>query len=306
MLVSLRRFLAVPLLVVLAGAEPKPLEFHVTFDKAVSDKPFTGRVYVMLSKGDLKRLPNGPAWFGTEPFFAKDVKDWKPGEPLVVGADALSFPVPLKDVKPGTYSAVAVVDFDRGISFARSEGNGYSQPVKKELNPAESGPVALTIDQVYTEPAFRETNNVKVVEVESKLLSDFHKRPIKLRAGVALPKSFAENPQKKYPVLYEIPGFSGNHYGAHAQGWQSLGSDGVEFLYVVLDPNCRLGHHVFADSANNGPCSRALIEELIPEIEKKYRAIGTPAARLLTGHSSGGWSSLWRLCYAIARQVSIA
>ena len=64
-------------------------------------------------------------------------------------------------------------------------------------------------------------------------------------------------------------------------------------LWVVLDPSCRLGHHVFADSANNGPCGRALVEELIPSIEKQYRGLGVPAARFVTGHSSGGWSSLW-------------
>ena len=64
-------------------------------------------------------------------------------------------------------------------------------------------------------------------------------------------------------------------------------------IHVVLDPNCHHGHHVFADSANNGPYGKALIEELIPAIEKRFRAIPRPAARLLTGHSSGGWSSLW-------------
>jgi S-formylglutathione hydrolase FrmB len=64
-------------------------------------------------------------------------------------------------------------------------------------------------------------------------------------------------------------------------------------LYVVLDPDCRTGHCVFADSANNGPYGQALTEELIPEIEKRYRGIGKPYARFLTGHSSGGWSSLW-------------
>src|SRR5262249_28415125 len=36
----------------------------------------------------------------------------------------------------------------------------------------------------------------------------------------------------------------------------------------------------------------ALIEELIPAVEAKFRALG-PQARLVTGHSSGGWSSLW-------------
>jgi S-formylglutathione hydrolase FrmB len=73
----------------------------------------------------------------------------------------------------------------------------------------------------------------------------------------------------------------------------SRGAKGVEFLHVMLDPSCPLGHHVFADSANNGPCGTALVEEFIPEFERTYRAVAEPSARFLTGHSSGGWSSLW-------------
>jgi S-formylglutathione hydrolase FrmB len=54
-----------------------------------------------------------------------------------------------------------------------------------------------------------------------------------------------------------------------------------------------MGHHVFADSATNGPRGQALVEELIPHIEATFPAIPTAWARLLSGHSSGGWSSLW-------------
>ena len=68
---------------------------------------------------------------------------------------------------------------------------------------------------------------------------------------------------------------------------------GVDMIHVMLDPSCRTGHHVFADSANNGPFGRALVEELIPHIEARFRGLGKPAGRFLTGHSSGGWSSLW-------------
>ena len=50
---------------------------------------------------------------------------------------------------------------------------------------------------------------------------------------------------------------------------------------------------MFADSANNGPVGQALIEELIPAFEREYRSVAEPRGRLLTGHSSGGWSSLW-------------
>jgi pimeloyl-ACP methyl ester carboxylesterase len=35
------------------------------------------------------------------------------------------------------------------------------------------------------------------------------------------------------------------------------------------------------------------VEEFIPHIEKTFPVIAEPGARLLTGHSSGGWSSLW-------------
>jgi hypothetical protein len=56
---------------------------------------------------------------------------------------------------------------------------------------------------------------------------------------------------------------------------------------------CRTGHHVFADSANNGPRGRALVEELIPALEREVRLTAAPTARFLSGVSSGGWSSLW-------------
>jgi len=64
-------------------------------------------------------------------------------------------------------------------------------------------------------------------------------------------------------------------------------------LYVFLNAQCERGHHEFADSVNNGPCGRALTTEFIPALEKKFGGVGEPWARFVTGHSSGGWSSLW-------------
>ena len=64
-------------------------------------------------------------------------------------------------------------------------------------------------------------------------------------------------------------------------------------FWIVLDPEGPNGHTLFADSANNGPCGKALVEELIPALEKKFPLIAKAEARLLRGHSSGGWSTLW-------------
>ncbi|MGG2357361.1 hypothetical protein, partial [Salmonella enterica] len=88
----------------------KPLEFVLTFDPTVSSKPFTGRVYVMLSKSNPGRaLRSSPNWMKPEPFFAKDVKNWAPDKPLTIGADAVAFPGPLAKLEKGTYYIQAVM-----------------------------------------------------------------------------------------------------------------------------------------------------------------------------------------------------
>ena len=46
------------------------------------------------------------------------------------------------------------------------------------------------------------------------------------------------------------------------------------------------------NSVNVGPYGDAIVEEFMPYVEKTYRAIGQPWARVLTGGSTGGWEAL--------------
>ena len=46
------------------------------------------------------------------------------------------------------------------------------------------------------------------------------------------------------------------------------------------------------NSANNGPYGDAIMQELIPALEKQFRMIPETYARVLTGGSTGGWESL--------------
>jgi hypothetical protein len=271
----------------------KALEFQLTFTKQALDTPFTGRVFVVASKSPLKNAPPGIGWFNPPPFFAQEVKDWQPDTPLTFAPTA-ALPAPLAQLPAGKYHVQLVLDRDLGgRNCMSSPGNLFSKPVTIEHDPAKGGVVALTADQVVQPRKFEEKPRVKLVDIESKLLSAFHGRPMRLRAGVVLPRSYAENRARRYPVLYVIPGFGGTHFSALNVGQSRTMVGGVEMLYVVLDPSCRLGHHVFADSENNGPCGAALVTELIPHLEREFRALGEPTARFVTGHSSGGWSSLW-------------
>src|SRR5262245_12859877 len=249
------------------AADPKPLEFRLTFDKSALETPFSGRVFVMFRTNSASP-PSGMNWFRPEPGLAKDVKGWKPGEPLTIDAKDISYPKPLAELKPGKYYVSAVIDRDLGgIDFSASPGNVYSKAVQLELDPATTGTVELKLDQVYKTREFKETDTVKLVDIESPMLTKFHGKPMRMRAGVVLPPSFAKEPERRYPVVYEITGFGGNHFSAlgvaRRKPWDV---DGVEMIWVVIDANCRLGHHVCADSENNGPVGTTLVEVMIQHL----------------------------------------
>lgn len=291
---NLAPFLASACLV-LAPQQTPPVAVELSYSRKIGTEEHTGRVFVIASRSAIKEgdRPPGLNWFKPHPFFAQEVVKW-PAEQRIPFQP--KFGLPAWDKLPREkYYLQAVLDRDLGgMNFYSSPGNAYSKPVMVDLSKGPVKAVELVIDQVITEKKFEEKPRVKYVEMPSKVLSQFHGKPMRLRAGVVLPKSFDMDKEKRYPVIYEIPGFGGNHFGAiGAEGRKATEVDGVEMLHVMLDPGCRLGHHVFADSDNNGPYGRALVEEFIPYIEAKWRGLGQPAARFVTGHSSGGWSSLW-------------
>ncbi len=117
-----------------------------------------------------------------------------------------------------------------------------------------------------------------------------------IEAGVVSPPT-EKLGDRRPPVCYSIHGFGGSHRSAWRAGERlrkrMLEDDYPPMLYVFLNAQYPLGHHEFADSVNNGPWGQALTEEFIPALEEKFKAAAKPTARFLTGHSSGGWSSLW-------------
>jgi hypothetical protein len=120
-----------------------------------------------------------------------------------------------------------------------------------------------------------------------------------LRAGIALPAGWDDPNHRRriFPAVYVVPGFGGRRDAAASMA-RLLADPATRELvpqaaWVVLDPECPLGHHAFVDSAANGPWGTALVEELIPELERRFRLVRRPEGRIVTGHSSGGWSALW-------------
>ncbi len=296
---GLRRIGLAAMVLVAQGASAASPEFEVRFTSDARPGPITARVYLMLSRVTPKSPTSeprfGPDWFRPQPFFAIDAKNWGVGEPLRFGADAAGYPGPLDTLPSGDYKAQAVIRLNPDTHrLGNGEGNAYGPPVAFTIDGkgTPEGPIRLMADAIVPARRFKETDRLKLVEIESPRLSAFHGRPIKHRAAVILPESKGE-PTGRLGTLYIIPGFGGDHFSAQHLVNKTRSGFGREMIRVVLDPDCGTGHHVFADSATNGPRGEALVKELIPYIEATYPADPTPRARLLNGHSSGGWSSLW-------------
>ena len=268
--------------------------FQVRFDPQIHPEPFSGRVYLFASRTNPQpRL--GPSWFHPEPFLSKEVSDWRGGETISLSFDdpeAMVFPAENLPASLAGYHVQAVVRFnDWERKIGGGPGNGYSAA---HLVEAGANEIRLTIDSLVKERPFQETAWGKLLEVPSRRLSEFHSREVALRAAVQLPPSYYDYPERRYPTIVRIPGFGGDHrVDPIGQPSEVLVNATAEFIVVHLDPNFPWGHHVFANSDNNGPVGTAFVKEFLPALDQQFRTIPQANARFLTGHSSGGWSSLW-------------
>jgi S-formylglutathione hydrolase FrmB len=288
--------LAMPLAALGWHGTANAIQFQVILPKESAQSPISGQLYVYVARFARGEPRMGPDWFNPEPFYRVDVVDFEPGSNRLVDDTAHSFPKKLSELEPGTYRVQAVLDHDIYRQHAaHGVGNLYSQVADVEITGEPGQEAVLTLDQVVDAEPFPETLHLRQVVITSKLLSDFHGREFVDQAAIVLPQGYDDNPQRRYPVIYNISGFGGSHHDAqrYADGPPPAAEGETEFIRVMLAGQCKWGHHEYADSATNGPRARSLIEEMIPAIDAQFRTIAAPTARFVSGHSSGGWSSLW-------------
>ena len=315
-----------------ARAAGSPLRFEVSFPASVHAQPITGRVFVIITQDESKEPRLQIGWPSeTPPLFGVDVEQLKPGEPALIDASTYGFPVvSLKDLPAGDYSVQALLnvytEFHRsdghvvwahmdqweGQQFQRSPGNLYSKVQKIHLDPREGYDVRLSLTEkippVQVPP---DTDWVKRIKIQSKLLTQFWGRPFFLGATILLPKGYAEHPEVRYPVLYcqnhfslrapfDFPSRLPDEDKAEADDWtghefyQAWNSADFPRMIVVTfqHPTPYFDDSYAVNSANNGPYGDAIMTELIPYVEEHFRIVRKPYARVLSGGSTGGWESL--------------
>jgi hypothetical protein len=200
-----------------------------------------------------------------------------------------------------------------------SPGNLKSTVGKIHIDPKASPVQTIGLDASEVIPPIEvppDTEWVKRFKIQSPTLTKFWGRAIYIGATVLLPKDYALA-TISYPVIYEqghfqldAPmGFRTNaptEQGLKDGGprarfvrrgyelYQAWTSDNFPRMLAVTfqHPNPYFDDSYAVDSVNVGPYGGAVMQELIPEVEKRFRVIKEPYARILTGGSTGGWEAL--------------
>ena len=295
-------------------APPRGPRFEVTVPPTVRGGAVTGRVYVMVAR-DNDREPRLQIGRTGTPFFGRDVEMLPPGRAAVLDVTDLGTPVAsLKDLPPGDYWVQGFVnvysEFTRadghtvwmhddqweGQHWNVSPGNLYSLPRKVQVGPAMET-VKLVADQVIPPVQVPpDTEFVQRFKIQSPMLSKFWGRPIYLGATVLLPRDYHRTTMK-YPILYRQGHFSlaaplGFQPGTEIHDAWMKDTFPRMIVVTLQHPTPYFDDSYRVNSVNVGPYGDAITRELMPEIERRYRAIGEPWARLTDGGSTGGWISL--------------
>jgi len=115
-----------------------------------------------------------------------------------------------------------------------------------------------------------------------------------LKFAVLLPPSYEKETKRRYPVLYFLHGMNGSEGEFQRRGVAAaitkLRDEGKIGEFIVVAP---AGQNSFYLNAKNGVrYEDAIIQDLIPFVEKTYRALGTQAGRAIQGLSMGGFGAL--------------
>lgn len=132
------------------------------------------------------------------------------------------------------------------------------------------------------------TVQVSVSMQELKLNSKLMAREMPYR--VLLPKNYEADKTAKFPVIYLLHGLTG-----HYDNWTNqskLKEYAANYNYIIVTPEGNNGWYTDSVSVPNDKYESYIVQELIPEVEAKFRAMNDREHRAIAGLSMGGYGSL--------------
>jgi S-formylglutathione hydrolase FrmB len=135
-------------------------------------------------------------------------------------------------------------------------------------------------------------------------LGDPSARPL----AVYTPPGYDPEGSAAYPVLYCLPGFTGDVAALVAsRAWETNVVQWIDRLVeanrmppailAVVDGFTRLGGSQYLDSVHNGAYATYVVRDVVGHVDARYRTVAHEGGRAVLGKSSGGFGAL-HLCLA--------
>jgi hypothetical protein len=216
------------------------------------------------------------------------------------------------------------MDQGEGQHWNISPGNLYSKPQKITFDANTQQTISINLDQEIPpiDPS-KDTKYIRHMRIQSQLLTKFWGRPMYLSANILVPQGFDAHPSAHFPLAIFEDHFNHDFEGFRAEppdpdlkpdfsdrfhipGYNRIQQQEEYKLYQqwiaanfprILVAQINHANPYYDDSyavnsANLGPYGDAIETELIPALEKQFRAIGQGWARFVYGGSTGGWESI--------------
>jgi putative tributyrin esterase len=149
--------------------------------------------------------------------------------------------------------------------------------------------LTLSLAVFAQQPQTKQVEGKTAVQVkELKLNSKLMAREMPYR--VITPKNYEADKTAKFPVLYLLHGLTG-----HFDNWTDrtkLREYAADYNFIIVTPEGGDGWYTDSASVPNEKYESYIVQELIPEIETKFRALNDRGHRAVAGLSMGGYGSL--------------
>jgi len=281
--------------------ESTKLIFNISVKKELKASfKSNGRLLIYISGVDGVEPRNSSAFNGNGFVFGKNIKNWNKNETKNFNGNegwTKTGNWNFNSIPHGNYN-IQLVWSQNGNSESQinSPGNLYTESIK--INTKIKQEITISLSKIIPERKLVQHDLVAFFSMKSDVLSKWWNTPMNVKASVLLPSGYSKNPNKKYPIRYNVAGYGGRYTRVNGlvdnkefiSWWKS--DEAPQIITVFLDGEGPFGDSYQLDSDNSGPYGEMVINELIPKIEKQYRATGSSKTRFVDGCSTGGWVSL--------------
>ena len=168
------------------------------------------------------------------------------------------------------------------IALSASARYGALEPILS----ARSTAAVFPSPQAQSVPTLVKNARIQTIQFESKLVGKILPYNVLLPVGYDQPAART----KRYAVIYLLHGLSG-HYTNWFEKTQ-LADYAAVYDFIIVTPEGNDGWYTDSASVASDKYESYVLQELIPEVEKRFRASSERAGRGIAGLSMGGYGAM--------------